>query len=680
MPHLPRNTLLLVVAQLVLPNLGAAQSPPTGFLPITETRTPLGEELYILRGPASELHTNKIPELFRRGFFERSQNAIPSLGLTDDVVWIAFQLRAGPSKAGHYYLELGYSQLDSITVYGLAQNSMEHLFSAGDSYFFKQRPIVHRHFLFPLELQEEQTNTVFLRIETTGAMQLPLTVWTRGGFWFHDQGRLLLQAIYVGLILVMLIYNLFLYLSTRERVYLYYILSISSIAVMLITLTGLGFQMLWPNTPSFNSVATPLFITLATIFSARFTDDFLSLPSQLPWASRAIRLVSWLAIANLFIIPWAPYPVIIRHSGIVSMFCLAMNLIAGTVCFQRGDRSAGYYMLAWSTFLLGGVSVALNKFGFLTHTPASEYALQVGSALEVILLSFALGHRMNQLEEQNNNATLRRTELRKEMTDHLQSRLHVFSRITSELHKPLAEMHRLLSLLKENMVGAASVVDFLFPGSDGAENQNKSDLKRSIQNRVDHLSILDGAYRHVSQVVRELQGLGIIGGRLQEHVNVAKLLNSALEKAENEHGERNVQKVAITFDKSQAEELPSAFGNPYILGHALSTLVVNAFTHAFDDPQPCVLLSAESTQESVSILVKNNGPCIPVESLPRLFDHSRPIQGNQATSLPVIRTVLQQQGANILLLDSGIQSGWVQFELTFSTTRFDRLVPTGERV
>ena len=164
-------------------------------------------------------------------------------------------------------------------------------------------------------------------------MQFPLNLWAQKSFWNHDQARLLLQAIYLGLILVMVVYNLFLYFSTRERVYLYYILSILSIAIMLLTLTGMGFQMIWPNSPEFNQFASPMFMTLATIFSARFTDDFLSLPTQLPWASRLLRFISIAGMMNLLIIPWALYvepetigdslPALPRHEPSV-----------GTICFQ----------------------------------------------------------------------------------------------------------------------------------------------------------------------------------------------------------------------------------------------------------------------------------------------------------------------------------------------------------
>ena len=67
--------------------------------------------------------------------------------------------------------------------------------------------------------------------------------------------------------------------------------------------------------------------------------------------------------------------------------------------------------------------------------------------------------------------------------------------------------------------------------------------------------------------------------------------------------------------------------------------------------------------DSVGITIKNNGPAIPFETIATLFDHSRAVTGSQANSLPILRTVLQQQHANVRLIDSGNQSGWIQFEI-----------------
>ena len=222
-------------------------------------------------------------------------------------------------------------------------------------------------------------------------------------------------------------------------------------------------------------------------------------------------------------------------------------------------------------------------------------------------------------------------------------------------------MSRLLRLLTENMVGASSVVDFLFPGSTGDEDKSKKELKRSVENRNTHLTTLKQSFENVSRVVRELQGMGVIGGKLQEKVKIKDLVSNALVRVRNEHGSRNYQRINLKTQEAQADI--ETHGNPYILGHAVSALVINAFTYALDSSNPSVIIGTYENPDSVGITIKNNGPAIPFETIATLFDHSRAVTGSQANSLPILRTVLQQQHANVRLIDSGNQSGWIQFEI-----------------
>jgi uncharacterized membrane protein len=61
----------------------------------------------------------------------------------------------------------------------------------------------------------------------------------------------------------------------------------------------------------------------------------------------------------------------------------------------RGLRVARYFIIAWSAFLLGGLVNTLMVLGYLPNVFLTMYASQIGSALEVALLSLALADRIN---------------------------------------------------------------------------------------------------------------------------------------------------------------------------------------------------------------------------------------------------------------------------------------------
>ena len=67
----------------------------------------------------------------------------------------------------------------------------------------------------------------------------------------------------------------------------------------------------------------------------------------------------------------------------------------GIVRLVEGVETARYYTVAWFAMLAGGIVLALSKFALVPNNVVTQNAVQVGSALGVILLSFAIADRLN---------------------------------------------------------------------------------------------------------------------------------------------------------------------------------------------------------------------------------------------------------------------------------------------
>ena len=91
---------------------------------------------------------------------------------------------------------------------------------------------------------------------------------------------------------------------------------------------------------------------------------------------------------------WLPH-----HLAIRLTIANAMLTIVGIMCRQRawgrGFKPARLLVLSWSSVLIGGTILAMNKFGIVPRNLFTEYAAQAGSALEVVLLSLAMADRFN---------------------------------------------------------------------------------------------------------------------------------------------------------------------------------------------------------------------------------------------------------------------------------------------
>jgi len=317
---------------------------------------------------------------------------VPSFGFSAHTYWFHFRI---PASTRDWILELDYALLDQIDLYRIIDGNLKENISTGDQLHFEKRPIEHRAFLFPIPMFD-RSQEVFLKIRSTSSIQLPLTLWPEKKFFEQDQLRFAEHGVYYGIVLVMALYNFFLFLRLRDSAYAFYVLYVITFALTQLSLTGFAYQFLWPGFPWWNgqsiAVMTPLIVVSAVVFFA----DFLKLKSLYPrlyrfiWGQAVIGLS--FAVLSLFL----PYAIMIRcAAALVIISCLSILMISYYITIKDSHKYAVYFSAAWSFFLVGTVVLAMNKFGLLPRTWMTESAAQIGSAIEIILLSFALAERLH---------------------------------------------------------------------------------------------------------------------------------------------------------------------------------------------------------------------------------------------------------------------------------------------
>lgn len=100
---------------------------------------------------------------------------------------------------------------------------------------------------------------MYLRLHSEGSVQAPLTLWSSDAYLEAQPTRLYVLGLIYGVLLGMLVYNLFIFISVRDRSYLYYILYIASFGLYQVSVNGAGVAYFWPDHPWWANAATPLF-------------------------------------------------------------------------------------------------------------------------------------------------------------------------------------------------------------------------------------------------------------------------------------------------------------------------------------------------------------------------------------------------------------------------------------
>lgn len=368
-------------------------------------------------------------------------------GYSSATWWLRFDVHNPNPQLNRQLLEIAYPVLDEIEVWELAGGQVQNHYLLGDKLPFHERPVDNRNFLLPLSLQADAGVTMVLRVRTSSSVQVPLTLWEYQAYFDNDQVRMLGQGIYFGTMFVMAFYNLFVFLLVGDRNYLYYVLYVLSMPLFLASLNGLAFQFLWPGATTWNDQAIIESLAGVVLFGTLFTNRFLQLKEYLPW----LMMPLWgLCISCVLIMGAAmiwPYAVMIHIMiGVAVGGCVAA-LAASLLRWRQGDSSARFYAIAWSAMLLGGIVLALNKLHILPQNPFTENATQFGSALEVILLSFALAERINverrlRFEAQQETLAAQQETLfaQRQANETLEQRVLERTEALEEANRKLAEM------------------------------------------------------------------------------------------------------------------------------------------------------------------------------------------------------------------------------------------------
>ncbi len=337
------------------------------------------------------------------GLFKTHDKATLNAGYSHSVFWLKVDLRylpKNPQTQRTWLLELAYPPLDHIDLYLADAAGNYHLVErTGDALPFNSRQIKENNYLFELNFSPGQSRTVYLRLASQGSIQAPLTLWSAQSYLEEQPIRIYILGLIYGVLLGMLVYNLFIYISVRDTSYLYYIFYIGSFGLYQLSVNGAAVQYFWPNNPWWANAATPFLIGSAAFFGCQFARSFLHTASHSRWLDRILMFLMGVGLLVMVLSLVTSYAVALRlATGLALAFIVAI-FVSGVVAWASGLRVARYFVIAWSAFLLGGLVNTLMVLGYLPNVFLTMYASQIGSAIEVGLLSLALADRINAMRD-----------------------------------------------------------------------------------------------------------------------------------------------------------------------------------------------------------------------------------------------------------------------------------------
>ncbi|MEE4356984.1 MAG: 7TM diverse intracellular signaling domain-containing protein [Desulfococcaceae bacterium] len=386
---------ILLLLPIVLPvHPGCLYGADTVLLYEDLPSVSLGPYVSYLEDPAHEWTVGKLLE--EKPVFQSSGSDVLNFGFSDAAFWLRIRIGTVQRKAEKdWFLELAYPLIDQVSLFYLLPDGNIREIRGGDSLPFGQRSLRYRNMIFPVRTRVGEVQTLYMKIRTESSVQIPLTLWSPAAFAEKVNEEQFGMGLYYGIMLVMVLYNLFIFLSVRDRNYLFYILYILGYGLFQLSLNGQAYPFFWPDFPWWAGRSVPFFMGFAGFWGACFSRSFLRAGHYAPrWSVLLLLIMLW-ALVVMVLALCTPYALIIKIATLFVILNAMCILSTGLTCQLRGCRTARFFMIAWVAFLSGVIVYSLKTFGLFSSNFFTNYAIQIGSALEVILLSLALADRIN---------------------------------------------------------------------------------------------------------------------------------------------------------------------------------------------------------------------------------------------------------------------------------------------
>lgn len=359
----------------------------------------------LLVDPSLELTVEDV--MARRDLFAMPPSVGATLGMRPDAVWLRIPFSVPASSDGQWILDLNHADLNHVDVYLTTGGSVAQQATLGSLQPYSQRPLQSRSHAVPLNLLPGLEYELLVRIQTRGAMILPIALHKPAAMLSKAINEQMLQGVLTGLALCLLVYSVAQWISLREPLFIYYALLTSGSLLFSMHLFGVGRQYLWSNSLWHEVHIAGLAALLATCGSFLFISQ--ALAGDRP-ASRFLRAMRGGAVLCVVLaIAYAVDAISTRAiAAIVSILGLVpalMGIPGAARRAARGDGVGTSLLLAWLIYFIATATVIGVINGWVPVNFWTLHSFQFGATLDMLLFMRVLGLRTKalRLEAQDAN-------------------------------------------------------------------------------------------------------------------------------------------------------------------------------------------------------------------------------------------------------------------------------------
>lgn len=462
------------------------------LLLIATSYSSFASEIYIYEDKNRTLSAEKAKKLFFAGKFNPLPLGNYNAGFTKSYFWLAIKPSGSVTDQN---LIVGNAHINRLEFYLADQNGMRLKYLTGDHYPFKKRPISHRLFVFPL--QAGIKGLYLVKVDKSNeSLQLKVEILNNEHFLQRTSRESLITGMLWGITVLLILFGSFLFITVKEKLYLYYVLYILSGTLWILADKGFGYQFLWPDSPGFASLARPVSNCIAMIMLLQFMQVFIGQTKTSIFYTPIliVKILIGLTSIAFLIDPESLYQYsifflgLVIFLGIITQVLVALSLLEK---IRQNNIQAWYYLISIFMLIVFSITELLIHSG--NSVPEinylSNYGIQTGLIIEALILTFGLAHRFNTYKNEKEHLLLEVNRKQNEITERIIE--------TQEL-----ERKKIADQLHDDIGSLLSVVSIQL--SSALENKHKSDSLIKLRKASEVLESVSETVRSISHTLNPL--------------------------------------------------------------------------------------------------------------------------------------------------------------------------------
>ncbi|GIU41115.1 deoxynucleoside kinase [Shewanella sairae] len=436
-------------------------------------------------------------------------------GINNKTYWLKFSISQIAKQTRQQTLSLANPHLDFIELYHVKNSQLVEHLHLGDLLPFKQREVISTNFLYSFSSNQLDNHQFYLKIDNTGAANIPLTLWSSDAYYQDAELQAVFYGFQLGILAAIGLFSLFIAITSHSFSYTYFSGYVLSITFFVATLHGLAFRFIWPNFPVLQQYALPALLSLSMMFVFLFSEKVMQFKYHNQTMLRLCRICAALSILLLISGLFLSYTIALKLTIYSVMFASVMLMYMSATQAFKGYKLAKLFAIGWIGMMLGSLLSGALYLDLINWDIEAKTPFLIGLSFEVLFMAALLAIRYN--DERLAKLKIQQEALAqaKEAKEHKDKALRIEARSSEQLSQKVQErtLELEIALRELNDANQKLTEQAKIDSLTGVKNRNSFDKRIVAEGRIsrrqqtpmsilmldlDHFKSINDSYGHLA--------------------------------------------------------------------------------------------------------------------------------------------------------------------------------------